>query len=250
MCGKIKMKGDDSNSLSARSNDNALRSRVIVQEKTTFWQDPKWAERHFTSSGKRPQAVAAPILKCVLSHVPAASKILDVGCGHGRYSIPLAEAGHRVTATDVSQAMLDILDRNRGDLPIEIRCGDAYALPAENAEFDVVFSNDFMGHFPDWQTLLKEQCRVCRVGGRLVFSLAFAEHREWAGQFEGLEPFDHPYSSDLLSKRPYWVETSRSELEQVAAQLGLKVMNLIPLKHFNESFCLAVLSALKGIGCF
>ena len=40
-------------------------------------------------------------------------KILDAGGGPGRFSIPLAQAGHEVTNLDISPKMLDIA-RERG----------------------------------------------------------------------------------------------------------------------------------------
>ena len=38
---------------------------------------------------------------------PAGAKVLDIGCGSGTHSLPLARAGADVTALDISQAMLD-----------------------------------------------------------------------------------------------------------------------------------------------
>lgn len=38
---------------------------------------------------------------------PAGAKVLDIGCGPGTHSLPLARSGADVTALDISQAMLD-----------------------------------------------------------------------------------------------------------------------------------------------
>jgi SAM-dependent methyltransferase len=40
---------------------------------------------------------------------PLERSVLDLGAGTGRIAIPLAEAGHRVTAVDRSEAMLEVL---------------------------------------------------------------------------------------------------------------------------------------------
>lgn len=37
--------------------------------------------------------------------------ILDFGCGHGRWTLPLLRQGHRVTAVDISQKSLEVLER-------------------------------------------------------------------------------------------------------------------------------------------
>jgi ubiquinone/menaquinone biosynthesis C-methylase UbiE len=71
--------------------------------------------------------------------------VLDVPCGSGFYTRRLAErigAGGRLTAVDVSD---EYLDRTRerlgglGDVSVELRKADAYALPFESGTFDLVW---------------------------------------------------------------------------------------------------------------
>jgi SAM-dependent methyltransferase len=166
--------------------------------------------------------------------IPQATRVLDVGCGHGRYAIALAEAGHTVVAYDVSGRMLELLESAKGELPIETRMGNAHRLSARDGEFDAVFSNDFMPHFPDWPDLLLEQARVCRAGGLVVFSISFQEHRGRAALALSGE-FEHDYSPDLLSEKPFWAETSYDGLEKAAEAAGLVVRALHPLKFFSDS---------------
>lgn len=44
----------------------------------------------------------------VRRYLPAACRIIDLGCGTGRVAVPLAAAGHRVTAVDLSPEMLRV----------------------------------------------------------------------------------------------------------------------------------------------
>ena len=44
----------------------------------------------------------------VMRHLSPASCVLDLGCGTGRVAVPLAVAGHRVTAVDLSEEMLRV----------------------------------------------------------------------------------------------------------------------------------------------
>ena len=47
--------------------------------------------------------------------------VLELGCGTGRITLALAEAGHRVTGLDISERMLQRCDQKRAWLPTEAR---------------------------------------------------------------------------------------------------------------------------------
>jgi len=48
----------------------------------------------------------AQVVAAVREFLPAAGRILDVGCGYGRIAIPLVELGYEVTGIDISRALL------------------------------------------------------------------------------------------------------------------------------------------------
>ena len=88
-----------------------------------------------------------------LLDVPEGSKILDVGCGSGNYSIKLAELGYEVTGVDMSKEMLikakeKVDDRN---LTIEFREMNLYELDFDDESFDAVFSITAFEFIPDIQ---------------------------------------------------------------------------------------------------
>jgi len=207
----------------------------ITQEKTNYWQQIGPAVNHFNNAGVRPRGAFVPVFNAILSQIPKASKILDVGCGHGRLAIPLAEAGHSVTATDVSRKMLDMLEDHKGGLPIEVRLGDAHRVPAGEGEFDVVLSSDFMPHFPDWRRLLEEKARVCKLGGLVLFAFNFTEHKIYAAPFGGAG-YDHPYSPELNSGKPFWAECTLDEMTAAAGNVGLTLKKAVPIKCLIDSF--------------
>ena len=52
-------------------------------------------------------------------------RILDVGCGMGRYTLPLAERGLQVEGLDLTPALLEELERqNKTGSRIPLHCGD------------------------------------------------------------------------------------------------------------------------------
>lgn len=65
------------------------------------------------------------------------ARVLDLGAGIGRVSLDLAAAGHRVTALDVSPALLEELARRARELPVETVVGDARDFRLDEDSFDL-----------------------------------------------------------------------------------------------------------------
>jgi len=101
------------------------------------------------------------------------SKLLDVGCGQGRYAIPLAEMGFRVTAVDKSELAINQLQDkiSKTQLNIQARLYDAY-LFNDYPGFDIIFFNLFFHFNPHELTremsLLKRIGTEMKVGSHLV----------------------------------------------------------------------------------
>ena len=70
-------------------------------------------------------------------HLGGSGRILELGCGSGRVTIPLARDGHEVVALDRSPAMLDRLRARIAALPAAAR-GRITPLEADLRAFDVL----------------------------------------------------------------------------------------------------------------
>lgn len=78
-----------------------------------------------------------------------AGSVLDLGCGPGRYSIPLARAGYGVTAVDLSSRLLEKGRELAGDAGIEWVRADMREFRRE-AAFDLAISMmTSFGYFED-----------------------------------------------------------------------------------------------------
>jgi ubiquinone/menaquinone biosynthesis C-methylase UbiE len=100
------------------------------------------------------------------------AEVLDAPAGFGRHSIPLAQAGYRVTGIDRSQVQLDEARRQAGDAtwPKWVRA-DFRELPFEDGSFDgalnLFSSIGYRGEQGDSE-MLAEFFRVLRSGAALV----------------------------------------------------------------------------------
>lgn len=119
--------------------------------------------RAFPGDGER--AVPAEVARTL--RALGASRILDLGCGTGRYALPLARAGLSVVGADRSPEMLAVLERKRaGERVAVVRC-DAEALPFRRA-FDAVLFAHFLHLLPSLEALAGELRRVLLPGAHLV----------------------------------------------------------------------------------
>jgi ubiquinone/menaquinone biosynthesis C-methylase UbiE len=105
----------------------------------------------------------------LLEHVAAGDRVLDVGCGEGRFASELLRAGVSVLGIDVAEEPLRRA-RER-DPALDLRLVEAdEPWPIEDASFDAVWAGEMIEHVLDTAGWLSEVRRVLRPGGRLLLS--------------------------------------------------------------------------------
>ncbi len=98
-------------------------------------------------------------LEQVIKHLPANSRILEIGAGAGWQARTLSERGFDVDAIDIPESNY-----------VNIRewkvCSyDGVTIPFDNDTFDVVFSSNVLEHVPHVETFQKEIARVLKSDG-------------------------------------------------------------------------------------
>lgn len=104
--------------------------------------------------------------------------VLEVGCGAGRFTEVLLDAGARVFACDLSEAVEANL-ANCGERDGYFVCqADVLALPAARGAFDVVIALGMLQHTPSPEAAISALAVMLKPGGMLVIDhYALLENR-------------------------------------------------------------------------
>ncbi|MFL5767674.1 MAG: methyltransferase domain-containing protein [Actinomycetota bacterium] len=135
------------------------------------WDFDRAVEIYDRTRSLSPEAMEG-MLATLEEELEGADRVLEVGAGTGRLSIPLAERGFRVFGVDLSGPMLRRLIQKAGDGPRpEVLVGDATRLPLRSDAFDGALLFHVLHLVPDWPQVLRELDRVVRSGGAIVIGL-------------------------------------------------------------------------------
>lgn len=94
--------------------------------------------------------------------------ILDVGAGTGRLAVKLQAAGAKITALDISEKILNKLERK--NIKIKIIVADAENLPFTDNSFDIVLAAFLLVHLKDPIIFFTESYRVLKSGGQFLLT--------------------------------------------------------------------------------
>lgn len=136
-------------------------------ESTELWVQSAnaWIEGQGDEGDWSRRNILDPALEPFLSSV-AGKRVLDLGCGEGRYARKMRDAGAQVTGID---PVPRFIERARElDLGGRYEIGFAESLPFDDASFDFVLSYLTIIDFPDLDAATSEMVRVTAPGGQIV----------------------------------------------------------------------------------
>lgn len=130
-------------------------------------------------------------------------KILDIGCGKGRYLKNLIKEfpDNNYYAVDLSPAVMGFIDNSC----IVQQQGTLTNIPYDDDYFDVVYSCEALEHAVDIKMAIKELCRVTKTNGTVIIvdknkaMLGYFPIEEWEQWFDEKELTDElmNYCSDV-----------------------------------------------------
>ncbi len=153
-------------------------------------------DRHWWYRGRR------TVLDGVIAQLglPASPRVLDAGCGSGRFMVELAQLG-TVTGVELSETSVALArERQLG----EVIAGSVLEMPFADDSFDLAVSLDVIEHLEDDLAALRELRRAVAPGGALLVTVP-AYQWLWSGHDE----INHHH-------RRY----TRRSLQRVAEQAG------------------------------
>lgn len=126
-------------------------------------------KRYSGDTGEYRDNVHHRLLNRFLSGQPPGSRILEVGCGTGRFTRTMLSRSHDITAIDFARNMLTEARQATSDSEGEVHLyqADAQVLPFRDSTFDAGVMINVASHLPRAGEVLTEIGRVTRADSQL-----------------------------------------------------------------------------------
>jgi SAM-dependent methyltransferase len=171
------------------------------------------------------------ILPLARKAFPRGSKLLEAGCGTGKYCIALSRLGYDITGLDFAQSGLDVMHR----LAPQLRgiLGSVLDMPFEDGEFDGAISLGVVEHFEAGPSVaIAELHRVVRAGGTLLLTVPFHHRVHDLNERIGTDPatrgvfYQYLFRRDEMSHHLTMAGFDIHSVHYLGKQLGLSEFRL------------------------
>jgi ubiquinone/menaquinone biosynthesis C-methylase UbiE len=135
-----------------------------------FGYDRSGVHRTYDVARRLPAGTLKQWMEAIAGAAPqeGVHHILDLGCGTGRFAIPLAERfSAQVIGIDLSEHMLRTARRSAQSPEVTYLCARAESLPIAEGGVDLIFMSMVYHHLHDKEKALREARRVLAPDGRI-----------------------------------------------------------------------------------
>jgi SAM-dependent methyltransferase len=180
------------------------------------------------------EALAGRLIRPCCFDIRGCKRILDAGCGNGRYTkflLRQADPDASITAFDLSQRMLKRARRRLKNKRATHVAADLTRLPYADACFDAIVCGWVVEHLPDPRPGLLELARVLRPGGKLLLMVT-----------------EDTLTGAMCSRMWHCRAHNRAELKRVCLSCGLRWEKPFWFSRFHALFRLGgiIVECRKG----
>ena len=107
------------------------------------------------------------VCSCIKPYLKSDMNVLELACGSGQLSIPLAPLAGSWLATDFSEKMIEQAKKREKSENLRFAVMDATAVPYENESFDCIVISNALHIMPEPEKAMQEICRTLKPNGIL-----------------------------------------------------------------------------------
>jgi len=157
-------------------------------------------------------------------------RLLDIGCGGGLLSEPMARLGFAVLGADASEKNVKTASTHAAEqgLGIDYRATTAEALAEAGERFDVILNMEVIEHVADKALFLKSCAAMLKPGGMMIVATLNRTMKAWALAIVGAE-----YVLGWLPRGTHeWAKfVTPAELRDALTGIGLSAEDLVGLAY-------------------
>ena len=182
------------------------------------------ADRFWAQSGWQPEDIKG-------------KRVLDIGCGAGRFAEIALDAGAQLVALDFSSAVDACLENHRQRTPqLDVVQGNIYHLPFKPAQFDFVYCFGVLQHTPDVRASFLALAAQLNSGGRLAVDVYRKHWSNWVHPKYWLRPLTTRMRQDeLFSLVESWAPSllAVSSTARAVPLIGKLLARPIPVANYS-----------------
>ena len=141
------------------------------------------------------------------------SILVDLGCGVGRFTEPLAAYASHIYGIDKDTEMLSLASK-KNIASVSWLCGDAEAIPLASKTIDIVFASMLMEHVSNKKSLFLQIGRILKSGGSLILRTMLPEDIEKTTWYNYLDEAKQLEAARTINK---------DEIEHLSSLAGMSI---------------------------